>query len=280
MSGYLYSNREINNCGRWILYRYREIALPSIITVIVTLAVYSLSVEIPDAEIILYSVLSGLGFEVFVPNGWMFIQLWFLTYILICYLSVPLIQKIRVQEMSEWKFWGMLAVFTVVFQGGTTLIKSIVSIPTLSWGVLLRFYLTYFVYRRYTGCNERKKVYRWMTFFSAILLPIVCYVRYFLCPDGTLGAISELLFIYTQTILGTVLFYYLHEFFLKHPINKKITMISDKYSYAVYLTHCLFIGYNTSIIFKCGNIAIGILAAVFLTAVASIVLVAVTNKLK
>lgn len=195
------------------MHRYKEIVIPSIITVIATLVVYSLCIEIPSGRIIVYSLLSGLGVEAFVPDGWMFIQLWFLTYILICYLSVPLIQKIRVREMRELQFWGMLLLSTVVFQGGAVLIKRVVPIPTLGWGVLLRFYLTYFVYRRYRDCEERKKAYSWMTVFSAVLFSFVCFVRYILSPIGTLGAIAELLFIYTQTIMGTALFYY------NEPIN-------------------------------------------------------------
>lgn len=279
MSGYLYSNRTISH-GGWMLHRYKEIVIPSIITVIATLVVYSLCIEVPSVRIIVYSLLSGLGAEAFVPDGWMFIQLWFLTYILVCYLSVPFIQKIQVRDMSEFRFWGMLSVATVVLQSVTMLIKVVAPVPTLSCGVLLRFYLTYFVYRRYTSCNERKKVYRWMTVFSACLFPIVCFVRYILCPDGTLGVIAELLFIYTQTIMGTVFFYYLYEFFRKHPIHDRLIKVSDKYSYAVYLTHCLFIGYETSLIFKCPNIVLGILAALLATAVASICLMAITKKLK
>lgn len=261
-------------------HRYREIVVPSMITVLATLAVYSLCIEIPSGKIIVYSLLSGLGLEAFVPNGWMFIQLWFLTYILICYLSVPFVQKIRVREMPELQFWGGLLLATAVFQGGAMLIKAVLPIPTLSWGVLLRFYLTYFVYRRYTDCNARKKVYRWMTALSAALLPIICFARYILCPDGTLGAIAELLFVYTQTIVGTVLFYSLQVFFQKHPIHEELRKISDKYSYAVYLTHCLFIGYSTSVLFKFGNIAVGIVVAIFLTAIASFLLTIVADGVK
>lgn len=87
-----------------MLHRYKEIVIPSIITVIATLVVYSLCIEVPSVRIIVYSLLSGLGAEAFVPDGWMFIQLWFLTYILVCYLSVPFIQKIQVRDMSELRF--------------------------------------------------------------------------------------------------------------------------------------------------------------------------------
>ncbi|MGM9600099.1 MAG: acyltransferase family protein [Faecousia sp.] len=169
MSGYLYSSRTITQRGKWLWHRYKEIVIPSIITVIATLVVYLLCVEIPDGKVIAYSLVSGLGFESFVPNGWMFIQLWFLTYILFCYLSVPFIQKIKVCDMSEMQFWGMLIAGTAVIQGGSMLLKRLFDISVLSWGVLLRFYLSYFIYRRYENNDRQKKVYIYGCCYSQFL---------------------------------------------------------------------------------------------------------------
>ena len=278
ISGYLYSSRTINE--GWIWHRYKEIVIPSIITVIATLVVYSLCFEIPDKKIIVYSLVSGLGFEALVPNGWMFIQLWFLTYILFCYLSVPFIQKIKVRDMSEIQFWGMLVASTAVFQGGAMLINRVIDIPTLSWGVLLRFYLPYFLYRRYGGNNRQKKVYEWMVLVSIILFIITCFARYVVHFDGVAGAIAELLFIYTQTIIGTVIFHFLRNFFQEHRISEKLLKLSDKYSYSVYLTHCFFIGYSTSIIFKCRSVVVGTVMAILLTVIASVFVTNITTQIK
>ena len=279
ISGYLYSSRTITQ-REWIWHRYKEIVIPSTITVMATLVLYSLCIEVPDRKIIAYSMASGLGFEALVPNGWMFIQLWFLTYILLCYLSVPFIQKIKVRDMSEMQFWGMLVASTAAFQGVSMLIKRFFDIPTLGWGVLLRFYLSYFLYRRYEGSNRQKKVYKWMSIASIFLLIFVCFSRYVVRFDGIASAIAEILFIYTQTIMGTVLFYHLRRFFQTHRISEKLLKLSDKYAYSVYLTHCLFIGYNTSVIFKCSNIAVGIATALLLTAIASFFVTKMAERVK
>lgn len=278
MSGYLYSGREISSRG-WYLHRYKEIVIPSIITVILALVIYSLCFEIPEKSIIIYSLISGLGFESFVPNGWMFEQLWFLTYILICYLSVPFIQKIKVKKMSEIQFWCLLILATIVFQCCAFLVKRFLPVPTLSWGVFLRFYLTYFIFRRYED-EKKKKVYKWMTILSILLLLAVCYVRYFLNTVGVFESVAELFFIYSQTIIGTTMFYYLRKLFQIHKFSKKLLRISDKYSYAIYLTHCLFIGYSTSVIYNCGNIVVGIIVALLLTALSSFCVTAISDRLK
>lgn len=87
--------------------RYKELAISSILVTIVTLITYNIFVENLSGEKVFYSLLSGLGFEAFVPDGWIFIQLRFLTYILACYITVPIIQRINVIRMSEFSFWSM-----------------------------------------------------------------------------------------------------------------------------------------------------------------------------
>lgn len=87
--------------------RYKELAISSILVTIVTLITYNIFVENLSGEKVFYSLLSGLGFETFVPDGWIFIQLWFLTYILACYITVLIIQRINVIRMSEFSFWSM-----------------------------------------------------------------------------------------------------------------------------------------------------------------------------
>lgn len=272
ISGFLYSNREIKktNMGGWLVHRYTELAIPSILVTIVTLIIYSILIGNISSENIIYSILSALGFEAFLPDGWIFIQLWFLTYILICYITVPIIQKINIVQMSEVAFWGMIICTTVILQGMGSAISVITSFTTLSWGVLLRFYLAYMIFKRYS--IKGKKCRRYMTIMTMVTLPMIvgiCYVRYIWIPQGIIKMLSELAYIYIQTIAGVELFYWLYLILDHVKISDTFLKISDKYSYAVYLTHCLFIGYSTSLIYRCSNIYIGILTALICTGISS-----------
>ena len=271
ISGFLYSGRKIGGGGYWFLHRYKELCLPSTIAVILTLVIYSVIYKFPGVKIALYSCASGLGFESFVPDAWMFIQYWFLTYILVCYLSVLAIQRLDVKKMSAFTFWSILLCASVAFQA-IGFVLGRLGLPSLSWGVLLRFYLVYFLFRRYDTSEAQKRVFTCLTVCSLPMLIVTCIVRYTLQLDGVFAAGGELLFIYAQTLVGSVLFYWMYRFFTRYKFPQRLLDISDRYSYPVYLTHCLFIGYSTSVIRRFENTALGIAVALVCTAVASFAL--------
>ena len=280
ISGFLYSRRiNVREGGRWFLHRYKEICLPSLITVILTIFIYSALYGFPGIQISLYSIASGLGFEPFVPDSWMFVQYWFICYILICYLSLLLLQRLDVKKMSSLSFWMMLILATVVFQTLGFLIGK-TGIPTLSWGVLLRFFLVYLLYKKYDGTDTQRKIFIWLTLISIPAIATTCIVRYRMQLDGVYAAIGELLFIYTQTLVGSVLFYWMHQFFTKYRLPKALLKISDRYSYPVFLTHCLFIGYKTSMIFRFEHISIGVIVSIGCTAIASVLLCRIIDASK
>ena len=283
ISAFLYSNRDINKETRirWILHRYKELSIPSFIVCILTIIFYRIFIGDIPLRHIYYAILSSLGLQVFVLDSWMFIQLWFLTYIIFCYLTVPLIQKINVKEISTFKFFSIIIFFTIIFQGIGTVLKMKMGITVLSWGILLRFYLPYFIFRKYPIKSDScKNIMKILSVLSMLLIVSTIFARYIWKPSGVLSSLVELLFIYTQTITGTVLFYLLYNLFTKISINSKVLEISDKYSYYIYLTHCLFIGYNTSVIYKFSNIFIGIIMALIFTVVASVVVHIITKNIK
>ncbi len=201
----------------------------------------------------------------------MFIQYWFLTYILVCYLSILAIHRLDVKKMSEITFWSLLFCASVVFQVASFVLGRL-GLPSLSWGVLLRFYLVYFLFRRYDTAEAQKRVFIHLTACLLPMLIVTCMVRYTLQLEGVHAAVGELIFIYTQTLMGSVLFYWTYRFFTRCRLPQRLLDISDRYSYPVYLTHCLFIGYSTSVIWRFENAALGIAVALMCTAAASIAL--------
>ncbi|MBQ7170777.1 MAG: acyltransferase family protein [Clostridia bacterium] len=175
----------MENRGRWFRHRLVELIVPGEITVVLTVVFYSLLVGKISFGKILISLASGLGLEAFLPDGWMFIQLWFLTYIIVCYATVPWIQKIDVKRMRPLAFWGMLGGMTVLLQGTGSLLSLRFGFPSLSWGVLLRFYLAYFVFRRYPIESKTcRKVMTALSVVSAALIAGVSFVRYGIAPAG------------------------------------------------------------------------------------------------
>lgn len=279
ISGFLYSRRTIPDTGKWYLHRYKEIAIPSMLVGLVTVIVFALMGEMDGSKAI-NSLLSCLGLQVLVPDSWMFIQLWFLSYLLVFYVTVPIFQKLDIQKMSDLKFWTLIAGATVILQIVFAVLERLLKIPFLSVGILLRFYLPYFVFKRYDIADRGlRKIMYLLTALSVVAIAVICYVRYFMQADS-LGGLAELMFVYTQSLVGFVLFYWIYTASKGIKADNKILRISDKLSYPVYLTHCLFIGYNTSAMYWVDNLFVGIILALVLTVVASVTLYYLTNGIK
>ncbi len=272
ISAFLYSKRDIKkqDYKKWISHRYAEIAVPATTAVIFALAYFYLLAkagwDTVTIKNVIFSVFCGLGLEAIVPDPWKFMQYWFLTYILICYFTIPLIQKVNFKEYTNAQFWIGTSVISLFAQGALSAIHS-----PVRWGGLLRFYLAYAIFKRYDiKSPEMKKTMKILAVFEIPCILIVVILKYFMAAEGFWGRLAELIFIYTQTLVGISLFYVLYLLFGHIKEKKWIIKRTDRYSYYVYLTHCFFIGYNTSVIARFENRIIGTLAALILTAVASI----------
>lgn len=271
ISAFLYSRRQIENVVRWYLHRYLEIVISAVLIGGGTLLVFALTKGVTESQVT-GTILSCTGLHLFAPDCWMFEQLWFLTYILFFYLTVPLIQKIPFEKGSALKFWGVLGAAVAVLQVGTALLGRVTSLPIMSIGVLLRAYLPYCVYKRYDIHGEEiKPVVYTGTALSVAAVGITCYLRYY--RMGLLSAeLVELMFIYTQTLTGSVLFYWLYRGLQSIRTYSVLLRLSDRYSYEIYLTHCLFIGYSTSVLKAVSNPVLGIGAALGLTILTSVLI--------
>ena len=279
ISAFLYSQREITKVPKWYLHRYLEIAIPSLIVGVITVAIFCAKGTM-TADKLIGSLLSCAGLQVYAPNPWMFVQLWFITYLLFFYLTVPLVQKIKCKEVPAVRFWVIMAVSVIVLQAVSFAVETVTGITLLSVGVLLRFYLPYFAFKRYDiNGDEIKPVMRLFTALSVPAIGVACWVRY--TPNiGIPAGMAEVLFIYVQTIAGFALFYWLYRGFAWVKKYSKVLKLADKYSYEIYLTHCLFIGYSTSLIWNIPNIVVGIIAALAATAVSSVILNYLSNAIK
>ena len=102
ISAFLYSSRNIDNAWKWYKHRYFEIVLPAFTVGVITVLFFALTGNITISKMGA-AILSSLGFQAFLNDSWMFIQLWFLTYLLIFYLTLPLLQKINCKCKSENK---------------------------------------------------------------------------------------------------------------------------------------------------------------------------------
>lgn len=269
ISAFLYSQREVTNIFHWLHRRFRDLIVPSILIGLFTIVVSFLYGHMNHQRLI-GTLLSCLGFQVWASDSWLFIQLWFLSYILFCYLTVPLIQKIPCKTCSSVTFWLLLLAISATVQIAVYTLESIMGIELLSVGILLRFYIPYFLFRRYAiHSRPLKRIMCTLSILALLAIVVTCFCRYTeLVPLP--APITELVFIYAQTLVGIVCFYWVYLGLSQIQIPPSLLSISDTYSYPVYLTHCLFIGYSTSVIKTFHYSVFGVLLALLCTMLASL----------
>lgn len=271
----IYAKRTVERPMRWFFHRYVELIVPSLLLgIVVTMpAFFTGNISCRTAA---DSILSSVGFQVFVKDSWKFIQLWFLTDILICYAMIPGLQKIRFDKMSNVRFLLAVVIPPIVLQVVFSGIKAFCAIPLPGANALSRFYVAYTFFRRYDITSRpAKKIMRVLSILCIPAVAVTAYVRYFWATDktGAVASLAELLFLYTTILLGYVVYYLLYvSIDRKAPRYGRILKISDRLSLPIYLVHCHFIGYSTSFLWRCGNLFTGIVVALALTAVTSVAL--------
>lgn len=275
ISAFLYSRRNIVNSKRWFIRRYATIAVSSLITGVLSIFVFSF-LGMMNPNRISNTLFSCLGFQIWTSDKWIFQQLWFLSYILFCYLSIPVIQIIPCEKWSNTRFWINLCIGIVLAHTLTLVLEKLIGIELFSMGILLRFYIPYFLFRRYDN-KQLRTIFKIASIPSILCIAIAATVRYTdffrLSP-----AISELVFIYAQTISGIVLFFWIYLGVSKLSLSTRVLRLSDSISYEVYLTHCLFIGYSTSLITYFNFKVEGVLFSILLTIISSVVVHFLSSK--
>lgn len=271
ISAFLYSKRNRFDGVRWWFHRYKELILPSIIVGLTVLIVFCARGQL-DADKIKCTLMSCTGFQVWSQPKWMFIELWFLSYILFCYATLSFVHKIPCNKGSDKVFWGVLILGSMLMQVLFLVLETVLKVELFSVGVLLRFYIPYFVFRRYDIEDDSlKKIMIWITMMTFSAVGLICIIRY---TDivALPAAIEELAFIYTQTLAGFTVFYWLYHFlkFVDKPFI--LLRFSDYYSYEIYLTHCLFIAYRSSVISAFNYSLVSVTFALALTILASVLL--------
>lgn len=242
ISGYLYGGKTINDFKKWYFKRIVSIAVPAILISILTIAgLFIAGEQISINSIVAYCLdLEGLLFlnwqivSVFFKEVTSLGPLWFTTIIMICYLLVPILQKVSKSIELSTKFLILLF-----------LIGSIVSIIISN-----HFSIFYFVIFA-TGYFAKK-----IDLLERINLKFVLiYSILFVCAISgrlLLQTIVDGTFIYSSYVtishffVGTwfvVIFAYLNNKYAKimsKIADSKVARTIDSYSFYVYLTHGIF----------------------------------------
>lgn len=274
ISGYLYSNKSIDNSIKWLHSRFMKICIPLYIYIIFIIFSGVLLKEgtFKIKYVFVYFLnLQGTGFIIhnlnlnLLPGTG---HLWFLTVLMFCYFLTIIMKKLEKNHLKSKS--SFLILLSAAF-----LIHCITSF----FGIILNYFIIYFIgYFLGKYCkNISKKNYLLFTLVMLLAMALRLGSRHYL--DNTV-IYSEIIVMATHNILSIWMFlslYFLHE---KYPViieetaKLKVVIFFDNLSYYIYLTHYVFLTGYFSVCFITSNKIIGIGLFIVFSLVSSMLLCA------
>ena len=232
ISGFLYGKKEIVNPLHFLFKGFKKIIVPYWIFLCFAVLLYYifyrsyLSLTDVIKAFLCSGTIEGLG------------HLWFIGYILFCYLLTPYLYWVR-KETEHLPIGKQLECYFFLL-----LVVQIIGISFNSYFhpdrvacYIIGFYIP-------SICKIAKKKQDQLLYIFVILSAFITniiriYVNYF-----SSASISEtaktVITHYSHMLLGVALFLILYQLF-KHISYLGILRLSDKYSYSIYIVHLLFI---------------------------------------
>ncbi len=254
VSGFLYGKKRIVDAKKFYVKRIKRVLFPYIIVLAISLLLefFVLKNHYPITKI----VGCFMGFGAFVGNISILSHTWFVSYILLCYLLVPILQNIFNCDKFKNNFFFLIFVTVLIqmFQ------KFGVINAEASW--LNNFVFGYFYSK---CCNEKKQetifnTFMFVMFFIIIPFAIIYQEQIQVNLPSILNSNANTIINYGHVVLGSVLFIVFYKIMNSCHIGKNIILdFSDKYSYYIYLVHQIFILNSFSVLFLTKSLFINIL---------------------
>ena len=243
MSGFLYGKKQIEDIKHFYKTRIKKILFPFMILYLIVLFLeYNVLKHNYSFAMISSGFLGFCGFKRCIRT---ISHTWFVSYIMLCYIMVPIFQK----EKKKKNFKNNLCNFIVLVIFIQLLQEFFVINIKSSW--INNFIIGYF----YSKCCDDKKSKKIFIINSIILFilifpfAIIFQEKLDITTPNIINSHSNLFMQYGHVLLGTLIFWILYYLFNKMKIKKFFVIdFFDKYSYYIYLTHQIFILFSFSLL--------------------------------
>jgi surface polysaccharide O-acyltransferase-like enzyme len=276
ISGFLYGQKEITNPLAWFKKQFVKISVPVylyyIIFTIVLLCIGKLGIVSPISTIKQILHLKGaLGGGIGeVQTG----HLWFITFLLMCYLITPLLQKIDVSN----KIWIAVA-------GGGITLELICMLAFGNYAFWLwmpgvfSYVAAYFMGRRRNKTVSNKTML-FLSFLMVAFLAIRMLAKLFIDESRLY---DNVIFEYSQCVLAFWIFFFIFWIYPRVKAVRSIAPIAkccNRYSFEVYIVHNAFLSGVLSFQFLTKSLVLNSLAFAASTIVVSVGLFWASDRLK
>lgn len=220
MSGYLYSKKNIKSPLKFYKKNISKIMIPYYVTIVPIIIIYIFVMKESFSLIYYFKIFLTLGF---LPGG---DHLWFIQYILFCYLITPIYKKIDNCGNTKCINCILIIIFLIIIE----------KFRTSAW---IFCYLIGLV----LGSKNIKPLFVYIICLFMNLIQI--YIDYFsnVDMDGLIVKFYDIFCNYAHVFLGITIFYLIINFLDKNKNIIKIKFISwiikksDNYSYNIFLVH-------------------------------------------
>lgn len=267
ISGYLYSKKNISNTISFYKKNLLKILIPCYAFLIPVLVIGVIFAECSMTE----AIKIMLTFNTDMYAG--IINLWFVPYIVLCYLVTPVLQKILDSiENSNYCINCIVAtaVFFVIFQ----------LIPYFSPSIMI-CYFAGMIYKR-MECMKYINIINTLCIFASVICVIaIVYVDKNIIIDSLLlNGVYDIFLNISKLFIAISSFILIRKVYFSINIDlSKILQWSDRYSYCVYLSHQIFILGSFSVFYMINNVAMAIVIIIVFTGLTSFTIDLVSRKI-
>ena len=253
VSGYLYANKKIDDKKKFYKKELVKLLFP-VLMLFVVFAILHLCIH-PDS-------INPINFyHNFLADGYPFGHLWFVWFLVVCYLLIPFVQKALDKNNSHHKLYLSILLVCCIIEAIAEIIFSFKIV------VCIFVFGMWYGKRQNDGKLENKKLQKILCAFVFTL----SYVFFMLTRHC---AFSENHFIYNllggfqhlmSGLIGTsfaILMLLCFEFLNKYN-TPKILKFSDKYSYFIYLWHSMFMKAPLCLMFITPYVSLNIIITLF-----------------
>ncbi len=264
-SGYLYAKKKINKPFEFYKKEFIKILVPYYIYCFILIIIY----KITNIEAISFINIIKLLLLIDTIKG--VEHLWFIRYIIICYLLLPLIENIFYKKNIDIKELLKLTTIVLIIEIiGITIRKFI----NCTW--INCFIISYFLSKHKEILKKRgiALLYIFLTTILTLIRVLLKY-KYKVLLFGSKGWILNKFYNINHVMIGFLIFYSItsiYSYLEKNIVTKRPLLdLSDKYSYYIYITHHIYV-LGTISVFSFLKTPIAIIIFAFLTILSSIIL--------
>ena len=246
ISGFLYGQKQINNIKKWYIKQFAKIVIPLytyyLISALVLLVVGKLGeVNMLDSIKVLLNLQGLVGGKIGnVQSG----HLWFITFILICYLITPALQLLR-DRINLKRLSILCGVLSIIWMA---IILNINDFYFITWipGVLC-YIFAYFLSASWQRNHNKLRIWIGISLPMIALIALRFFAKQTLTGDANIMNLlyRRVIVPYSQCALGTWIFFTIYYVCLHYnTITEKassVLSVFDKYSYYIYIVHYMFV---------------------------------------